>query len=243
VAVSRDEVAPDWNPTLPPDLGRDIQHILSDTADKLTDPPGIRTVLEERINYNRQPNTDLARRIATYSYAALIDGLRDTEAKKMIANLFDASLNDPERAVVRQAGVMTLSAWLARSPSNTSILLGVLKEKNIDEATLICQLLRGYSAADQGPTAWSTGKLDELLKLLNSPSLIVREATLGNLIAYYDFPAAVARRVSGEPPIIDVAAKPEFEKEYEKFVNAWQGRAELIKKWMEDKVKEKMGKK
>ena len=241
--INREEVAPDWNPAIPSEFGKVIQHTLSDTAEKLTDPPGIRTLLEERLNYARQPATDLPRQMATYAYAAIIDGLRETEEKKMVANMFDAVMNDTERVVVRQTAMMTASAWLARAPKNTAILVSVLKEKNIEEANLIAQLLRGYSAAEFGPTAWNASKVDELVNLLNNPSVIVREAALGNLIGYYDYPAALARKVTGEPPIVDVARKADNEKEYEKFVLAWQARADLIKKWMNGRSEEKAGKK
>jgi hypothetical protein len=92
---------------------------------------------------------------------------------------------------VRQAAVTAVSSWLARSPQNTAILVSVLKEKKLlsdDDANLIAQLLRGYSAATYGPAAWVTAKVDDLIKYLNSDLLVVREVALGNLIGYYDIP-------------------------------------------------------
>ena len=94
------------------------------------------------------------------------------------------------------------------------------------------QLLRGYSAATVGPTAWDTSKIDDLLKYLQSDLIVVREAALGNLIAYYEIPAEIAGGVQGPPPLADVGTKGP---RYEQFVKAWENRGEEIKKWMTTK--------
>jgi hypothetical protein len=189
-AVDKQEVLPDPDTLITGEKGLPVQRVLSEAADSLKDRDGIRQLLEARMNYARKADLDLARILATYSYAAIVDGTDDADTKKMVANLYDV-LNDSDRVYVRQAAVTAVSAWLARSTTNSSVLVNVLTvDKNFppDDANLAVQLLRGYSAATYGPAAGLTSKVDDLIKYLDSDYLIVREGALGNLIGYYDIP-------------------------------------------------------
>lgn len=237
-AVNDQAVFPDRLPPILGSNGEEIQHYLSDTASALKDRNGIRTILEERMNYEKLPKFDLPRMLATYGYASLLDGVDDDEAKNMIANLYDM-LVDSDRVAVRRAAVTAVSAWLQRSLKATPLFVSVLTDKKLvppEDANLMAQLLRGYSAATFGPTAWDESKLDDLVGFLDSKWILIREAALGNLIGYYSIPAEVAGAVKPPAPIVNVGSKDEG---YELFVKAWEARAVEIKKWMSMKKMEK----
>ncbi len=229
--VNKQEVIPDPDTLIPGDIGVAIQQILSDAADHLSEREGIRTLLEERMGLEKLEKFDLTRMLATYAYAAITDGAEGEEAKIMVAHLYDI-LVDSDRVPVRRSAVMAVSAWIARSPQHTPLFVNVLnvdKLLPVEDANLIAQLLRGYSAAIVGPTAGDTSKLVDLVKFLNSDLIVVREAALGNLIAYYDLPAAMAGAVKGPPPITNVGTKGPG---YDLFLRDWEARSEDIKKWM-----------
>ena len=122
--VNKQEVIPDPDTLIPGDRGILIQRVLSDAADTLKDRAGIRPLLEARMNYAKTEEFDLPRMLATYDYAAIIDGTEGNESKIMVANLYDI-LVDSERLPVRQSAVMAVSAWLARSPQNTPLFVNV----------------------------------------------------------------------------------------------------------------------
>jgi hypothetical protein len=188
--VNKQELLPDPDTLITVEKGIAVQRVLSEAADSMKDRDGIRQHLEARMNYARKEELDLARMLAIYAYAAIVDGMDANDTKKMVANLYDV-LNDSDRVFVRQAAVMAASAWLARSPNNSAVLVDVLTvDKNFppDDANIAVQLLRGYSAATFGPAAGLTSKVDDLIKFLDSDYLIIREAALGNLIGYYDIP-------------------------------------------------------
>jgi hypothetical protein len=236
--VNKQEVIPDPDTLIPGDIGVAIQQILSDAADHLSEREGIRTLLEERMGLDKLEKFDLTRMLATYAYAAITDGAEGEEAKIMVAHLYDI-LVDSDRVAVRRSAVMAVSAWIARSPQNTPLFVNVLnvdKLLSVEDANLIAQLLRGYSAAIVGPTAGDVSKLTDLVRFLNSDLIVVREAALGNLIAYYDLPAAMAGGVKGPPPITNVGIKGQG---YEQFLRDWESRADEIRKWMMAKKTDK----
>jgi hypothetical protein len=240
--VNKQEVAPDPDPLMTGEIGIPIQRVLSDLADNLKDRAGIRPLLESRMDYEKVERFDLPRRIATYCYGAILDGMDGDEARIMVGNLYDMMV-DSERMIVRQAAITATSAWLPRAPQNTALLVSVLTTNKLlppDDANLIARLLRGYSAATFGPSAGDVTKLSDLLTFLNSDLIVVREAALGNLITYYDLPAVTAGAVKGYPPLANVGTKFSG---YEQFLKDWVARTEEIKNWMTMKKVEKSDRK
>jgi hypothetical protein len=194
------------------------------------------------MDYEKVERFDLPRRIATYCYGAILDGMDGDEARIMVGNLYDMMV-DSERMIVRQAAITATSAWLPRAPQNTALLVSVLTTNKLlppDDANLIARLLRGYSAATFGPSAGDVTKLSDLLTFLNSDLIVVREAALGNLITYYDLPAVTAGAVKGYPPLANVGTKFSG---YEQFLKDWVARTEEIKNWMTMKKVEKSDRK
>jgi hypothetical protein len=246
--VNRPEVVPDPDTLVPGEIGKAIQAVLSEAAVNLKDRGAIRPLLEARMNAEKVPEFDLSRRLASYAYAAILDGAVGEEAQIMAGNLYDV-LKDSDRAAVRQAAVMATSAWIGRIPQHTALLVNVLttdKLLSADEANLIAQLLRGYSSAVEGPTAGDPSKLFELVRYLDSKLIVVRETALGNLLSYYEVPAEIAGGVRGsfqDPAnmlIIDVGPRGP---RYGDFLKAWEARAEELKKWMEARAAKKAEKK
>lgn len=207
-------------PLIEGEQGKAVQRALSDAASKLTDRAGLRVLLEARANYSETRENILPTMLAIYAYAAIADG---TDADKIIANLYD-QLADRGRHYARKAAVVAVSAWLPRDPGNTALLCSVMKPKLVpdEEADLIAHLLRGYSSREKGDTA----AVDQLVDLLDHPSLIVREAALGNLIAFFDPEAAAKPELAG----LNVAARGE--PGYEKALKPWRAWAEEMKKKM-----------
>ena len=160
---------------------------------------------------------------ATRALVALMD---TADAGEILKDLID-TLGDSSRPYARQATVMALSAWVAQARGNSDLLVKgmIAKGWRDDDSELIARLLRGYSSIDQGdPTA-----VDELVGYLDHPQLAVREAALGNLLAFFDQDAIQVPELR-----IDVARRrePGSEKAYERFLSGWKARAELIKKRM-----------
>jgi hypothetical protein len=221
----RDELLPDRIPLIDAEQGQIVQRALSDSATKLTDRAGIRVLLEERLNYDASKDNIVPTMIAVTQYAAIAEG---PETPSLVANLYDL-LKSTERSYARQAAVIALSAWLPRAPDNTATFVKVLSDRKQvppDDADLIAQLLRGYGMASSGDTS----KVDDLVKMLDSEWVPVREAAFGNLIAFYDpeamrNPALVADvSARGTPP-------------YDAFLKAWRLHAEEIKKKMTSEKK------
>jgi len=236
--VNKQEFVPDPDTLIPVDKGAPVQRALSDAADSLKDSDGVRQLLEARMNYARKDDLDLPRMLATYAYAAILDGREAQDTKKMVANLYEV-LNDSERIYVRQSAVTATSAWLARGPANTPIFVSMLSDDKRfppDDANLAAQLLRGYAAATYGPAAWLTSKVDDLIKYLDSDYIIIREAALGNLIIYYDIPyiysefARVRFTERTYETFLRVKKPPEeVTKKIRPFVNRDMRRGELLK--------------
>ena len=171
-------------PLISGELGQAAQKALSDAALKLTDRTGIRMLMEARINYEDSRDNALVSTFAIYGYAAIADG---PDTRTLIANLYD-QLKERGRHYARRAAVVGVSAWLARDTGNTATFYEVVTtQKGVpeDETDLIARLLRGYSSREKGDPA----AVDRLIEFLDHPNLIVREAALGNLIAFFD-PAA-----------------------------------------------------
>jgi hypothetical protein len=211
-------------PLIAGELGQATQKALSDAALKLTDRTGIRVLLEARINYEENRDNALASTFAIYGYAAIADG---PDTPTLIANLYD-QLKERGRHYARRAAVVGVSAWLPRDPGNTAIFHEVITtQKGVpeDEADLIAHLLRGYSSREKGdPTA-----IDRLIEFLDHPNLIVREAALGNLIAFFDPEAGRKAELGG----LNVVARGE--PGYDKALKIWKAWGEEMKKKMMEK--------
>jgi hypothetical protein len=210
-------------PLIAGELGQASQKALSDAALKLTDRAGVRVLLEARINLEDARDA-LASTFAIYGYAAIADG---PDTRTLIANLYD-QLKERGRIYARKAAVVGISAWLARDPVNTALFHEVVTtQKGVpeDEADLIAQLLRGYSSREKGDPA----AVDRLVEFLDHPNLIVREAALGNLIAFFDPDAARKQELGG----LNVAARGE--PGYEKALKVWKVWGEEMKKKMLEK--------
>jgi len=210
-------------PLIAGDLGQATQRALSDTALKLTDRTGIRVLLEARINLE-DPRDALASTFAIYGYAAIADG---PDTRTLIANLYD-QLKERARIYARKAAVVGISFWLARDPGNTALFCDVIttmKGVPDDEADLIAHLLRGYSSREKG----DPGAVDRLIEFLDHPNIIVREAALGNLIAFFDPEAGRKQELAG----LNVAARGE--QGYDKALKVWKAWGEEMKKRMQEK--------
>ena len=199
---------------------------LSDAAQKFTDRAGIRVLLEARMNYEETRENILPTILAIYAYAAIADG---PDTPTIVANLYD-QLKERGRHYARRTAVMAVSGWLPRNPGNTALFCDVMiKQKLVpeEEADLIAHLLRGYSSRERRDPA----AVDQLVDLLDHPSLIVREAALGNLIAFFDPEAGKKPELGG----LNVAARGE--PGYDKALKAWKAWAEEMKKSMMEKNK------
>ena len=133
------------------------------------------------MNYEETRENILPTILAIYAYAAIADG---PDTPTIVANLYD-QLKERGRHYARRAAVMAVSGWLPRDLGNTALFCDVMiKQKLVpeEEADLIAHLLRGYSSRERRDPA----AVDQLVDLLDHPSLIVREAALGNLIAFFD---------------------------------------------------------
>ena len=211
-------------PLIAGDLGQAIQKALSDAAQKLTDRAGVRVLLEARMNYEETRDNILASTFAIYSYAAIADG---PDTPTLVGNLYD-ELKERDRHYARRAAVMAVSGWLAHNLGNTALFCDVMINQKLvpeEEADLIAHLLRGYSSREKGDPA----AVDQLIAFLDHPNLIVREAALGNLIAFFDPEAAKKPELGG----LNVAARGE--PGYDRALKAWKAWGEEMKKKMMEK--------
>jgi hypothetical protein len=221
-------------PSLDADYGKALQKVLTDAAQNLAKPDGIRVLLKERLTSSLTGNPKgplewvavaFPTQFAAYSYAAITDG---PDTPDLLKDMIEA-LGDRTRWYARQAAVTGLSAWVAQRPGNTELLVKAMTEKGWleDDAKTIARLLRGYSsAALRDPAA-----VDQLVAWLDHEQIAVREAALGNLIAYFDPDAARVKEL-----LIDVSARAELGAEaYQKLLRPWKARAEEIKKKMAEK--------
>ena len=106
-------------------------------------------------------------------------------------------LRNESRGYVRQAAIVALSNWIARSPDNTEILVKGMVEKGWlpEVADLFAQLMRGYSAPEMKDKTAAVAGLDRLVELLDDQHLAVREAALGNLLAFYAGAETASNRI------------------------------------------------
>jgi hypothetical protein len=232
----RGDLFPDRLPALEAEYGKALQRVLSDAAKNLDDPEGVRVLLKERLSapppdaFFRGGLTALQvlgiafpTQWAEYSQAAIMDG---PDTPEMLKDMID-DLSDRVRWYARQSAVIATSFWIAQTPGNTNLFVKAMLGKGWrdDDADLIAHLLRGYSSAATGDTA----AVDFLVGLLDHDHATVREAALGNLLAFFDPEAAMVPELR-----IDVAVRkePGAEKAYESFLKAWKARAEVIKKKM-----------
>ncbi len=227
---------PDRTPPLEAEFGKALQRVLSEAARDLTKPDGIGILLKERLT--AQPPAALYKGdssqlqlfslmfptiFAAYSMTAIMEG---PDAPDMLKDMIDA-LGDRIRMYARRAAVIALSSWIAQAPGNTDMIIKAMIAKGWrdDDATLIARLLRGYSSAAIGDTA----AVDDLVGWLDHDHVAVREAALGNLIAFFDPEAWGKKELT-----IDVAVRKEplAEKAYDNFLKAWKARGEEIKQKM-----------
>jgi hypothetical protein len=217
--------------------GRAIQKALADTTARLTQKDGIRVLLEGRMNSLDLPLTtaptpfqaevaENAVQFAIYGYAAIADG---SDATAIMSNLADQMANT-ERPFARRAAIAATSSWIGRDRGNTNILCNVLTTKKQlpeDEADLIAHLLRGYSSAATGDVV----AVDKLVEFLNHDLIIVREAALGNLLAFFDPSAFPVAALGG----LNVGLRQRGEEQnYANLLKPWKEHAEVIKKKMMD---------
>jgi hypothetical protein len=204
-------------PLLSAEQGKPLQAALAELADGLKEPRGLRVHLESRLQAPLLPANILPTTLAIYSYAAITEG---ADVEVMAGHLFDV-LSDRDRPYARRAAITAVSAWLARDSQNTKIFRNVLTDKKQlppEEADLILSLLRGYSSR-QRPDAAAAA--EQLVQWLNHPNLVVREAALGNLIAYFD-PNIVNRK-----ELIDIPLTQRDAEIYKTYLANWN-------KWLEE---------
>jgi hypothetical protein len=191
--------------------GKQIQEALADLARTHKEREGLRIHLESRLQAPPLPTNILPTMLAIYCYAAITEG---PDSEVMAGNLFDL-MADRDRPYARRAAITAVSAWLAREIHHTKIFWNVLttkKQLSEEEADLILQLLRGYSSR-QRPDAAAAA--EQLVQLLNHPNLVVREAALGNLVAFFD-PSLVTRK-----ELIDIPLTQRDDASYRNYLMNW----------------------
>lgn len=209
-------------PLQPANAGQQVLAALNTLATDLKERDGLRVYLESRLQpapLSQNVNV-LQVSLAVYAYAAIVEG---PEAADMASNLFDL-LRDTDRPYVRRAAHTAVSAWLARQPTNTKLFWDVLtgkKQLPDEEADIILHLLRGYSSRDRRDAAEA---VDQLVDWLNHPNLVIREAALGNLVAFFD-PTIVERR-----ELIDIPLTQRGDPTFANFLANWRKWAEQFKR-------------
>ena len=212
-------------PTLDGESQKTVNRVLTTAADEVTARDVTRRVMESRLDLPPgTPDRDFIARLAVYAQAALADS--SPAGGNLLKPLIDV-LKSQQPWLARQGAVTALAAWVARDRGNTAVLRGILVSKGIGEdadkendADRLLRLLRGFiSPSDPDPE-----RLDELSKLLESPSLPVREAALWNVAA-----ADLGQWV---PPAVftNVGTFAPNSPEFKKFLTEWRGRIDAIKK-------------
>ncbi|WP_439631076.1 hypothetical protein [Gemmata sp.] len=240
----KDELQPSKIPTIEAEFGRSVQKTLSDAQRGLSAPDGVRVLLKERLvtdpsdkfRPGMSPGEIIAilypTQWAAYAQAAIMDG---TDSGELLKDLLDL-LSFESRSYVRQAAIVALSNWVARSPENTDVLVKGSLNKGWERETadLFAQLMRGYSSADMRDRTAAVAGLDKLVEMLDDPRLAVREAALGNLLAFYAGPDTAANRVLTSTDVATretrAGADPAKVKAWDAFLKAWKDHAETIKK-------------
>jgi len=249
-AAPKDDLAASKIPSIEAEYGKAVQKTLSDARKDLSNPEGVRVLLKERLVMDPtdrlRPGMSGAEIVmilfptqwAAYAQAAIMDGADSGELLKDILDL----LRNESRSYVRQAAIVALSNWIARSPENTDLLVKGMVEKNWlpEVAEQFAQLMRGYSSADmKDPIAAKTG-LDKLVELLDDPHLAIREAALANLLAFYAGPETGMNRILTSTDMANreanrAGANEAKLKAWDAFLKAWKENAEAIKRRMADK--------
>jgi hypothetical protein len=204
-------------PLLQAEEGKQIQAALADLASSLKGREGLRIHLESRLQAPPLPANVLPTTLAVYCYAAITEG---ADVEVMAGHLFDI-MADRNRPYARRAAITAVSAWLAKDIHNTKTFWTVLTSKKQlpeEEADMILHLLRGYSSRQRPDAATAAEKL---IEWLNHPSLVVREAALGNLIAFFD-PSIVNRK-----ELIDIPLTQRDETIYSNYLANWN-------KWLQE---------
>ncbi|MBM3980140.1 MAG: hypothetical protein FJ304_07615 [Planctomycetes bacterium] len=214
------------------DLYKQVQRLLTATADKVTTRELVTSVVKERIGPELPdvPPGDrgLVSRMAIYARAAMADSSPDGAVS--LSPLVDV-LRSELPWLARQAVVTALVNWVARDVGNTERLLPVFVGKSLSEnsADALARLLRGFVS----PLKPDPARLDELVAagdrrhpLLGDPEVALREAALWNLMA--------AKLESWVPLPLDynvgnVGAKVDSD-EYRAFLRSMTNEVEGLKK-------------
>ncbi len=251
----KEEVYADRVPFQPDEaVARSIQRVFFEASEDFADPTAIRLLLKERLYADPSEEfkpgmtrADIAHLLfptqwAAYSQAAIANG---PDASDLLKELLDL-LRSESRAFARQAAVIALSSWVAQAPGNTELLYNTMVEKGWlgedgtgkKDADVIAHLLRGHSSAAMK----SPAKLDELIGLLNHEHIAVREAALGNLLAYYADADTFMNRILVETDVANRERDREGAdkmrlKAWEAFLSAWKTQADVMRKKMADEAK------
>ncbi len=237
-------------PSIEAEFGKAVQKTLSDAQKNLTNPEGIRVLLKERLVMDPtdrlRPGMSMAEIMmilfptqwAAYAQAAIMDG---AEAGELLKDVLDLLRNE-SRGYVRQAAIVALSNWIARSPDNTDVLVKGMIEKGWlpEVADLFAQLMRGYSSAEMKDRNAATAGLDKLVELLDDQHLAIREAALGNLLAYYAGSDTGMNRILVATDMANretnrAGANEAKLKAWEAFLRGWKDHAEAIKRRITEK--------
>lgn len=179
---------------------------------RLTDPTRVKVVFAEALSDSGPPSlaSVTAARIAVLAQAAMGE----------LPTLLDAA-DDSNRAYVREAAIYGLRAALAADPGAPAEFRTLLLEKarlTEDQADTVLRLLRGLTDFDKKNPA----TLDQLVELLNSNKVIVRELAFV-MLTEVDPESRSNRNLSS----FDAGAANENR---EATVKAWQRRIEELKK-------------
>ena len=167
---------------------------------------------------------------AIYAYAAIADG--PDSRRLLLANLYDQLHRSIAGRTTPWQGRGGRDEWLAaaRRGEHGSLLRRRRRaQKGVQEedADLIAHSpSRLFLAREDEPAPPS----DLLGEFLDHPSLIVREAALGNLIAFFDPEAGKKPELGG----LNVAARGGARR-YHRVLKAWKAWAEDVKKKMVEK--------
>ncbi|MCE9564286.1 MAG: hypothetical protein K8U57_19760 [Planctomycetes bacterium] len=239
----KDELQTSRYPAIEGEAGKLVQRVLSEAQKSLTNPEGIRVLLKERINAD--PTMDKPRpglfptdvyfmtQSAIFSQAAIMDG---PDAGDLLKDFFDVLRNE-SRPYARQAAILALSNWIARSPENTEVLVKGMIEKGWEPepSDTFARLIRGWSTSDTKDRTAAIVGLDRLVELLEDGHPVIREAALANLLSNYGIPDTFtpANRILTSTDVATRAGG--MAKQWEAFLKAWKDHASAIKAKMAEK--------
>jgi hypothetical protein len=249
--ASKEKIFASRVPELEGEYGKAIQRVLSQAQRDLANPEGIRVLIKERLvsdptdklrpGMNRSDIIQLffPTQWATYTQTAITDST-DTDGLKDILDF----LRGESRVYARQAAVMAISNWVARSSDHTEMLVKGMVEKGWlpEVADLFAQLMRGYSSADMKDPNTAIAGLNKLVELLDDQHLAIREAALANLLSYYadSDTFTPANRILIETDVGNretprAGADPGRLKAWEAFLNAWRNHAAELRQKILDR--------